>query len=108
MDSRIASAFARGVILPSDPEQSDLVHLTRALATLAGVSRFAPASRPVQRILDCVGSPQHVIFILLDGMGMNLMARLAPSSFPAVELEDGFACNLTVDDRMCLDEYCYR
>jgi hypothetical protein len=81
MDPRIASAFASGVILAPESEHSDLVHLTRALAKLAGVKRFDSVTLPVRRILDCVGQPRHVVFVLLDGFGMNLTERLAPSSF---------------------------
>ncbi|HEY5960959.1 MAG TPA: alkaline phosphatase family protein, partial [Polyangiaceae bacterium] len=75
------SAFASGALLPPAAGHPDLVHVTRALAILAGVQRFDATSSPVQRVLECVGKPKHVIFVLLDGLGMNLLEQLPPGSF---------------------------
>lgn len=80
MDPRIASAFESGVLLPPQPEHPDLVHLTRAIAILAGAKRFS-VTPPVKRVLDCVGNPKHLVFVLLDGLGMNLIERLPATAF---------------------------
>lgn len=80
MDPRIANAFDSGALLRPRPEQPDLVHLARAIATLAGAERFA-ATPPVTHVLDCIGRPQHVVFVLLDGLGMNLVERLPKTAF---------------------------
>lgn len=80
MDPRIANAFDSGALLAPQPEHPDLVHLARAIAIFAGTERFA-ATPPVRRVLDCIGNPQHVVFVLLDGLGMNLIERLPANAF---------------------------
>jgi hypothetical protein len=81
MDPRIASAFTDGRILPPKRDEPDLVHLSRALANLSGAERFATASPEEQQVLQCIGEPRHIVFILLDGLGMNLIRKLPAESF---------------------------
>lgn len=80
MNPALESAFASGRLILPDPSQPDLVHLVRAIAQLTGVKGFEPMA-PVSYLADLIGPSEHLIFILLDGLGMNIVRRLPPSSF---------------------------
>jgi hypothetical protein len=69
------------LIRPSD-ETPNLVHLVRAIATLNGVSEMGHAPI-VQRLIELIGPCDHLVFVLCDGLGMNLIERLAAQSFLA-------------------------
>jgi hypothetical protein len=54
--------------------------LVRALYSIAGAPDLA--SHPVTAALvDRIGNAEHLVFILLDGLGMNVVRRLPESSF---------------------------
>ena len=64
--------FDAGVLLRPSDRRPNLVHLVRALATLAGVGDLG-ASPPVADIVSTIGPAEHLIFVLMDGLGMNLV-----------------------------------
>jgi hypothetical protein len=73
--------FADGTLIRPDPRHKpDLVHLARALAVLGGVHDLEIAS-PTRKLIDLVGPADHLIFVLLDGLGMNTFRELPPTSF---------------------------
>jgi hypothetical protein len=82
MTPALESAFATGRLIKPDPAQPDLVHLVRAIAQLTGVTGFEPMA-PVSYLADLIGPSDHLIFVLLDGLGMNIVRRLPSSSFLA-------------------------
>jgi hypothetical protein len=49
----------------------------------AGVARGAPASRsmPPPAVADAIGPADHLVFVLVDGLGMNLIETLPADSF---------------------------
>src|SRR5437879_5403971 len=82
----LADLFADGTLIRPSDQNANLVHLIRALATLRGVPDLdsAPA---VRELAGLIGPSQHLIFVLMDGMGMNLLPRLGADSFLATSLK---------------------
>jgi hypothetical protein len=78
----LADLFASGTLVRPTDSEPNLIHLTRAIATRAGVPDLDTASA-VRQLLDLIPRAQHLIFVLLDGMGMNLLRRLPAESFIA-------------------------
>src|SRR5512146_1894943 len=85
MDSQLTDAFASGSLVRPSAGKADIVHLVRALAALTGVSRFHRPG-PVQNLMDMIGPSDHYIFILIDGMGMNIVRTLPNTVFIASHL----------------------
>ncbi len=77
---RLLAWFAEGALVRPDAAQPSTVHLARALATLAGVSGI-PASPPAAQIAAAIGEVKHCVFILIDGLGMNLIEALPAVAF---------------------------
>ncbi len=84
--SSLESLFeSRRLIRPSD-DQPNIIHLVRALARLAGVTDL-PHAKPVDELIALIGPASHLVFVLLDGLGMNIVHRLPRESFIARKLE---------------------
>jgi hypothetical protein len=66
------------LVRPSD-SQPNLVHLVRAIATTCGVD--LPISPAVEELKHLIGPGDHLVFVLLDGLGINVARRLPGSSF---------------------------
>lgn len=77
---RLARAFACGKLLPPVDDVPNFVDLTRALAACLGVDRF-PRNPHRQRVANFIGAADHLVFVLVDGMGVELMERLPSGSF---------------------------
>src|SRR5688500_9014498 len=77
---RLEDLFTDGVLVRPATQQPNLVHLIRALASLAGVSRI-DRSPPVQQLIDLIGPAERYVFVLLDGLGMNILPMLPDNSF---------------------------
>lgn len=56
------------------------VDLYRALAAIAGAPSF-PREAHAAAIAQLIGNPRHLVFVLADGLGMNLIDRLPADSF---------------------------
>ncbi len=54
------------------------VHLSRALARLCGSTIQFPPDRETDLLADLIGEHQHILFFLVDGLGMN-QRRFFPS-----------------------------
>ena len=80
MESRIAQAFAARKLVRPTFDEPDMVHLVRAIAAITGVKDF-DVTPPVERLISEIGQAPHIVFILLDGLGMNIISRLPPESF---------------------------
>ncbi len=74
------SLFEQGLLVRPDVSSPDLVHLVRAVTTIAGVDGLDsyPATR---QLIDLIGQTSHLVFVLLDGLGMNIVDRLDSGSF---------------------------
>src|SRR3954468_21068777 len=72
--------FAEGVLVRPSDREANLVHLVQAIYSVCGVKDLALA-QPARQLMDQIGPAQNLVFILLDGLGMNLINRLPQDSF---------------------------
>jgi predicted AlkP superfamily pyrophosphatase or phosphodiesterase len=72
--------FSDGTLIRPSDRETNLVHLVQAIYSLCGVQNLELA-RPARQLMDQIGPAQNLIFILLDGLGMNLINRLPEDSF---------------------------
>src|SRR5438552_6562649 len=75
--------FADGTLIRPSDRSANLVHLVRAIATLCGVPDVnnSPAVGELIKAIDVANDSQHLIFVLVDGLGMNLIRQLPEDSF---------------------------
>ncbi len=64
------------------PEKADIVDLVRVIARTLGAGNFdiRPAA---DWITEWIGDRDHIIFVLVDGLGMNVVERMPVGSFIA-------------------------
>ena len=77
---RVLAWFESGALVRPDSAQPSTVDLSCAIASLCGVEGVA-LSATAQRIGAAIGPAEHLIFVMVDGLGMNLVERLQPASF---------------------------
>lgn len=77
---RLLAAFESGSLLRPSPDSLNIIDLSRAIALTAGAQGIEPTPR-TDRIINSIGSQEHLLFILADGLGMNLIEPLAETSF---------------------------
>lgn len=77
---RLLEAFAHGSLVRPDAAIPNTVDLARALASLCGV-QGPECGTSAQGIADVIGEHAHIVFVLIDGLGMNLVEREAPDEF---------------------------
>lgn len=75
----LAEAFEAGTLVRPSHARPNLVHAVRAVATITGVQDLDGAP-PVQEISKLIGPSEHIIFVLLDGLGLNVVRQLPPDS----------------------------
>jgi hypothetical protein len=76
----ILAAFSSGALLRPSANVLNLVDLSRGIAALAGAGDRAPTPG-AGAIADLVGPAEHLVFVLVDGMGMNLLEMLPAGAF---------------------------
>ena len=77
---RLLALFESGDLLRPDASLPNTVDLARALAAVAGAPRFE-SERGAERIASLIGEPEHLVLVLADGLGMNLIERLPADAF---------------------------
>jgi hypothetical protein len=82
MSSVLDDLFSNGTLIRPSHQNANLIHLIRALAILAGVKDIEQ-NPPISELVSLIGPHDHLIFILLDGLGMNIVRRLPPDAFLA-------------------------
>src|SRR4051812_48077220 len=80
MPARIENAFAQGLLVRPTDRQTNLLHVVRAIATVTGAADFRASPR-VKDLLALIGEPQHLVFVLIDGLGFDNVRNLPPDSF---------------------------
>src|SRR3954453_22259479 len=80
MPARLEQLFKQGVLVRPTDSEMNLVHVVRAIATATGARDFRSSSC-VRELLDFLGPAEHIIFVLLDGLGMSIVRTLPKDSF---------------------------
>jgi len=99
---RVNEWFDSGVLVRPSAQMTNFVDLTRALVRLAGATDV-PTGPGEADLVDKIGPVDHLIFLLIDGLGAELVRMLPEDSFMpqhiAGELQSVFlsttACALT-------------
>ena len=68
---RLLAAFDSGELLRPSPEVPNIVDLANALPVVADSD--APGSPAIDSIVDAIGSVEHMVFVIVDGLGMNVI-----------------------------------
>jgi hypothetical protein len=76
----IEELFDGDVLIRPSHHAPNLVHLVRALAHIGGVGGFEE-SETTRQLIDLIGEPEHLVFVLLDGLGAATVRKLPPESF---------------------------
>jgi hypothetical protein len=77
--ARLLGWFSSGALLRPDRDVPSTVDLARALASTVGVPGLHDAR--VQQITRAVGPAEHLILVLVDGLGLELVESLPASAF---------------------------
>ncbi len=77
---RLQAAFEDGDLIRPSADALNLVDFARAAASLAG-SRDVMMTAGSRRIADLIGPSQHLVLVLADGFGMNLLEAMDSDSF---------------------------
>ncbi len=77
---RLLAAFSVETLIQPNAERLNIVDLARALAKAAGVDGIGDAPGSTD-LIGRIGQPDHLVFILADGLGLNLVNRLPDDSF---------------------------
>lgn len=95
----LLAAFESGELLRPDPEEPNLVDLARAIASIAGVEGIERTAG-VEAIGSRIGQPEHLVFVVADGLGIDLLEKLPSDSFLreqlAIELRTVFPSTTAV------------
>ena len=77
---RVRAWFPSAALLPPDASVANTVDLSRALASLVGADGIdlGTGAADVRR---AIGAAEHHVFVLIDGLGMNLIESLPAGSF---------------------------
>jgi len=91
--ARVRRALDDGTLLHPNDGVANSVDLAQAMASLAGAP-IQLMNAKTRHLADLVGQHDHYVFVLVDGLGMNLIEGLPADAFlrsrPAVELRAVF------------------
>lgn len=79
---RLLECFDAGRLVRPAAQKLNFVDLVRALLRLAGAGGIESAPG-VERIGRLIPPADHYVFVLVDGLGMSILDKLAPDSFLA-------------------------
>ena len=85
---RLLGAFADGRLIRPSAEQANIVDLAHGLALVAGAPRQASTTAAADRIADRIGPAEHLLFVLVDGLGVGMLERLESSGFLRTHLAE--------------------
>ena len=83
----LIQAFESGVLTQPRHDLPNLVDLARAIAKLSGVCDL-DLSPSAAEIAAKIGDPDHLVLMMADGVGMNLVESMPRSSFLPKRLHD--------------------
>ena len=77
---RLLQAFDSGELVRPSPAEPNLVDLSRAIAVASGAGGVEP-SPGMSAIASLIGEPEHLVFVLADGLGMSQLETLPEGAF---------------------------
>ena len=77
---RLRFWFDEGRLVPVHLDMPGTVHLGRAMAQLCGVAGIE-LDAPARQIAGAIGDAEHYVFVLVDGLGLNLIETLPADAF---------------------------
>jgi hypothetical protein len=81
---RLQAKFASGALYPPQPPQPgapSLVDLARALWSLADATGPPPHGSAAAALAARIGPAEHLVFVLVDGLGLELLEAMPAASF---------------------------
>ncbi|MFW6174594.1 MAG: alkaline phosphatase family protein, partial [Chloroflexota bacterium] len=78
---RLREHFERGALLRPGAGWPNTVDLARAITRAAGGHTTHPATEGEAAIAEAIGDPAHLVFVVLDGLGMSQLDLLPEDSF---------------------------
>ena len=78
----LRAAFANGSLLRPVDDSPTIVDLARAVAQIAGVATL-DSTRDSRTLADLIGPSDHLIFVVVDGLGQRIVDQLPQDSFLA-------------------------
>ena len=76
---RLLAAFDAGELLRPSPEVPNIVDLANALPAVADSD--VSGSPAIDTLVDAIGPVDHVVFVMVDGLGMNVIDAEHGASF---------------------------
>jgi hypothetical protein len=73
--AELVRAFREGRLVRPDSKQPNFVDLVKAFACLTGLEGTEPSPNAVS-LCRKIGKADHYLFVLVDGLGMNILHRL--------------------------------
>lgn len=87
----LSALFDSGTLLHPLPEHiPSFLDLVRHVARVCGVESLPPPRALEERISGFVGNPRHLVFVLVEGMGLNVRDHFPRSGF----LERNLQCRM--------------
>jgi len=77
---RLLECFRADRLVGPSSEETNFVDLVRSLLRLAG-AKGIPTGPGVEKLSQLIGPAEHYVFILVDGMGVDLLEKLPPDGF---------------------------
>ena len=69
---RLLAAFETGELVRPSPDRLNVVDLANALASIGGAPNV-PHSPGVAAVVDLIGPVDHVVVVMVDGLGLNVV-----------------------------------
>ena len=82
---RLLAAFETGELVRPSPDRLNVVDLANALASIGGAPNV-PCSPGVSAIVDLIGPADHVVVVMVDGLGLNVVDEEHGADFLAAHV----------------------
>jgi hypothetical protein len=83
---RLLEAFERGELVRPNASMPNTVDLARAMASLCGVPGVSLSENAIDMV-GRIGDRDHIVFVLVDGLGMNVVDREDAAGFLRTNLQ---------------------
>ncbi|HUU43663.1 MAG TPA: alkaline phosphatase family protein, partial [Planctomycetota bacterium] len=77
---RVKEWLGSGVLVAPSSDVTNFVDLTRALLRLGGAEDL-PTGEGDARLVDRIGPAEHLVFVLVDGLGADFVRMLPADTF---------------------------